>query len=266
VLSDVKAIKNENSERHSEHLRRLTHNLMSYNAHILQELYSIVPQEELSKGGTKQVDQFKKSIHGNEKKIAISLLRVLKNASMSKAEFSIFEKLFDGSVDLDIQNHSIHKIILLVFNSFWLELAVDKRVRINISNCTQMLEFDYESISAALAHIIDNATKYIASDTELSVSFSKESDNKFSVSFNMVSVQIKQDEMVQIFNEGYSGENAKRAGLEGKGIGLYIVRKLLSMNDASILIEAIDPNDQAFVLNGTPYQRNRIKILFRLAI
>jgi len=45
----------------------------------------------------------------------------------------------------------IHKIILLVFNSFWLELAIEKKVKINISKCSRMLDFDYESISAALA-------------------------------------------------------------------------------------------------------------------
>jgi signal transduction histidine kinase len=242
VLSEILGIKDAQAEKKAIHLRRLTHNLISYNAHILQDLYSIVPQERLAGNGQDQISAFLDAIITKPKDAAVSLLRILKNTNLSKSEFSIFEKLYDENPTLEIYSHKIHKVILLVFNSFWYDF-IQKRVKININRCDRKLNLDYESVSAAFAHIIDNAVKYTATGTELEVSF-EEGGDAYIVKFDMVSMKIDPDEKYLIFNEGYSGRHPVRADLSGKGIGLGIVRKLLALNNATVSIQSDEDSSE----------------------
>jgi len=121
------------------------------------------------------------------------------------------------------------------------------------------LKIDYESVSAAFAHIIDNAVKYTARDTDLSVSFISDGD-KYIVKFDMISIKIDDDESQIIFDENYSGRHTKKAGLSGKGIGLGIVRRLLALNKASISIAS--NGGTSFTRDQNPYQNNIISLEF----
>lgn len=261
VLEAILDIKNDQVEQNVTHLRRLTHNLVSYNAHILQDIYTLVSQEELAGDGKNQLRVLTSAVSKDPSKTAISILRILKNANLSKAEFSIFDKLYEMTPDLEFFRHNIHKVILLVFNSFWQDF-IDKGVRINIQPCTNMLFIDYESISAALAHIVDNAAKYIAPGTELGVSFNQ-TESEFQVEFDMISLGIEPGESQRLFDEGYSGINAQNAQLSGQGIGLYVVDRLLALNNAAATVAAASNSSSSFLLDGLPYQRNVVRITFR---
>ncbi|MEW8686013.1 MAG: hypothetical protein AB2556_09410 [Candidatus Thiodiazotropha sp.] len=259
VLSEIINIRDEQSERKAKQLRRLTHNLISYNAHILQDLYSIVSQDKLSGNGRDQAKAFAQALKSHPNDSAVSLLRILKNTNLSKSEFSIFEKLYDSNPSLDIHPHKIHKVLLLVFNSFWYDF-IQKNVRIKIQPCETKLRLDYESVSAAFAHIIDNTVKYTATGTEVEVSFSSV-DNSFIIEFEMISMRIEPEERYLIFNEGYSGRHPVRAELSGKGIGLGTIRKLLAINNATISIKSSDRAGEVD-LDGYPYQKNVVKVVF----
>jgi len=132
VLSDIVTMGDDLAERKAIHLRRLTHNLISYNAHILQDMYSIVSQDNLVGNGREQVGALSKALKSNPNESAISMLRILKNTNLSKSEFSIFEKLYDSNPSLEIYAHKIHKVLVLVFNSFMYDFIQKKYVSISI--------------------------------------------------------------------------------------------------------------------------------------
>lgn len=69
---------------------RLIHNLTSLNAHIIQEIYSLVPQQLLSdrtSGHTKIVQGI---ITNSSYEAALSLLAIAKASASMKTEFSVF--------------------------------------------------------------------------------------------------------------------------------------------------------------------------------
>jgi len=231
---------------------RLLHNLITYNAHIIQDIYSIVPQEELSKKGKEIVNAINYELKKGDISNSVSILRILKNANLMKTEFSIFKKLYEPEPSINITAHEIHKVVLLVFNSFWYDLLQNGNF-INIEKCTQKLSFDYESVTAALAHLIDNTCKYIAPNTELNVKFINTSEHLI-LSFDMMSTKIYDDELEKIFIEGYSGEVPKIHDLHGKGVGLYMVKRLLALNNAVIKVHANPSEAAPFQLNGITYQ------------
>ncbi len=172
---------------------------------ILQDLYSIVSQDKLAGSGREQVNAFSRALKLKPEQCGVSLLRILKNTNLSKVVFSIFEKLYDANPRLEIYPHEIHKVLLLVFNSFWYYF-IQNNVRIKIQNCEAKLNIDYESISAAFAHIIDNAVKYTATGTELDVRFIT-FGSVYTIEFDMISMKIDPDVLFEIFEEGYSGRH-----------------------------------------------------------
>lgn len=240
---------------------RLLHNLITYNAHILQDIYSIIPQDELSKNGKEIVNAINTELKSGKINNAVSVLRILKNANLMKSEFSIFKKLYEPEPTLNIMDHEIHKVVFLVFNSFWYDLIQNGNY-IRIQNCTTSIPFDYESVTAALAHIIDNTCKYIAPNTELNVNFSN-TPTELTLSFDMMSTKINSNEIEKIFMDGYSGETPKMHDLQGKGVGLYMVKRLLALNKAEIKVQANPFGKAPFELNGISYQNNIFQIIFK---
>jgi len=204
---------------------RLLHNLVTYNAHILQDIYSIISQDDLQKKRKEIVKTVNALLTSGSRNNALHILSILKNANLMKSEFSIFTKLYEPNPTMSIINHKIHKVVLLVFNSFWYDLMQNKNY-IKIQSCNEAIPIDYESVTAALVHVIDNTTKYIMPNTDLNVNF-KNSDSGLILSFDMISLQIKQCEINKVFEEGYSGEVPVEHDLSGRGVGLYMVKRLL---------------------------------------
>lgn len=258
---DINSFISEAGQGMTKQVFRLLHNLVTYNAHILQDVYSIIPQDDLSKSGKEIVNSINKVLVNGEIQNSVSILRILKNANMMKSEFSIFNKLYDPDPNLNIIEHQIHKVITLVFNSFWYDLVQNGNF-LNIESSNMKIPFDYESVSAALAHIVDNTCKYIAPKTNLNVIFS-ESNIENIISFEMISMKIDDDEIDKIFFEGYSGRTPVENQLNGKGVGLYMVKRLLTLNDASIEINIKSNGREAFEHNGVEYQQNTFDIKFR---
>jgi len=101
--------------------RRLKHNLVTYNSHILQEIDQLIPQEEITAiDGKSKLKRIQQVLQQNPVKASESFLRVLKNASLEKAEFDVFDKLYKTDPILSFYEHSSHKIIFMTLNSFWL--------------------------------------------------------------------------------------------------------------------------------------------------
>jgi hypothetical protein len=238
--------------------RRLLHNLITYNAHISQDLYNIIPFEVFKQKGVDSVRIISKELSLFKKEHAVAVLRILKNSTMMKSEFSVFEKLYNESPSMEMVEHEVHKVILAVFNSFWYEL-IQNGVKIDIKKSNEKFVIDYDSVSAALAHLIDNTVKYIAQDTDLTVYIYRE-ERGVVLDFEMISMYIYPDEIEKIFEEGYSGRVPKNIGTNGSGIGLYMIKKLLSLNGADI--EIIVDHKGLISINNILYSKNIVKIVF----
>lgn len=237
--------------------RRLKHNLITHSSNILQELYKLFPQDSF-RNGNNHIDTIENIIKKDTKKSAYTFLKVLKNSNLMKAEFDVYEMLETESPYLDFSKHSIHKVLILTLNPFWLDL-VEHNVTINIESYHGTVTIDYKSISVVLSHLFDNMSKYIMPDSELNISFA-ESHESVTVYIEMNSLQVKKDELQNLFSEGHSGEWAKKLEIEGDGIGMFVAKKLTELNCGTIKMEVNIDNKTPVVLDGIPYERNRVII------
>jgi len=233
---------------------RLIHNLTSLNAHNIQEIYSLIPQENVSQKIKGQISFVESIVKKDPKETALLLLRVAKNNAAMKAEFSVFRKLFDSNPDLQIREHNVHKVLMNIFYLFFPDFT-DKDVRVQVGdNRNQCLAyFDYESFHVAIYHVIENAAKYIKPKTNLSVGI--ENVGGFvEIIMDMISLEIKENETDRIFEEGVSGELAGRIGKSGDGIGMSRAKKILELNSGSVSVKPQSGTIEECM--GIKYQRN----------
>lgn len=240
----------------NEDTKRLLHNLISLNAHNIQEIYSLMPQEDLADKQSGHLDMAVRIVKSNPRDVAVSLLRIMKNNVSMKTEFSVFKKLFDDNPNLDRRSHEVHKVLMNVFYLFFSDFT-DKGVLVHVNASKLKATFDYESIHVALYYIIENAAKYILPNTSIVVAFD-DVGSDVRISFKMKSIQVKESEVNAIFEEGYSGVVPRKTGQSGKGIGMSRVKKIIVLNSGRIIFAP--EFDSIEEIRGIPYQENNIML------
>lgn len=253
TLQNQEIIKNQESKK----TRRLKHNLINHNSNILQELYKLFSQDEF-KNGANHLQVIQDVIKKDTKKASFTFLKVLKNSNLMKAEFDVYEMLDQEKPYLDVIEHSIHKVVILTLNPFWLDL-IENNISINLQSFNERILIDYKTISVALSHIFDNATKYICPNTDFKIQFSNSTD-KISIIFDMISLKVDKDEIENIFKENISGQCAIEHDLNGDGIGMYMIRKLVRLNKGEVIFKPNVDEARKIFFNHKPYENNIIEI------
>ena len=246
-----KSVVDETSQR----VNRVIHNLKSINAHAIQELYTLVPQDQLLKNVKENSKIVEGIIKKNTTKAAITFFRMAKYNMSIKAEFSIYEKLLLGNVKLNVQEHNIRDVVMIVLYMFFNDFSA-KNVYVEVIDFYEKISFDFESFQIAVYHIIENAAKYVAPKTNAKISFKLEKDSVL-VIFEMTSLYIQPGEEQEIFNEGYSGELARKTETAGKGIGMYRAKQLIELNKGTIIVE---PGEFPNKYKGVDYAENKFVI------
>lgn len=252
-IPHIKSISEEIKKEQNKNTSRLIHNLTSLNAHNIQEIYSLISQENMSNTKDAHIKYVEDVVKEDPRETAITILRIAKNNAAMKTEFSVFKKLFTTNPSLSKKNHNTHKVLMNVFYLFFPDFT-DKDVKVIVGDeHIRTAYFDYESIHVALYHLIENTTKYIKPKTQLNVIIA-ETDKHVEIKFDMTSVQIKESEKKSIFEEGISGDFSIKLGKSGEGIGLSRVKKIIELNSGEIEVQPFP--DTLDVSSGFPYQRN----------
>lgn len=264
VLEELVILKEEIKDDVNQETKRLIHNLTSLNAHSIQELYNLVPQELLTKNFNDQYNTIRDIIFNNLDEATHTFLRIAKNNASVKTEFSVFNKLYETQPILNLKKHNARKVVFNLLYIFFQDF-LDIGIYVNVSENYDSLIFDYESIHVALYHLFENATKYAKPNEEILIYFSR-NFNYFDISIRMTSIEITDDDYLNLFDEKYSGVYAKQLNRAGSGIGLNRVKRILELNNALLVINRNVSPDLNVIYNKIPYQRNEFKIRFNLNV
>lgn len=229
----------------------LTHNLVDLNAKAMFGLANLVPDDIIATNTKELVNSIIDYIKEDFEKTALTIFRTKRYLLGMKAEFSVVEKLVKAR-PLTLQQINVRNIVVGVVHLFYEEINV-KNLTFDIKEWFDKSYIDYETIQVALYYIIGNAIKYTKNSTKITVDF-KIDNNMTNVSFEMTSLYISDEDILNIFQkERYSGEMAKKAKLQGKGIGMYRAKKLIERNQGKI---EITPGEQTLIENSLSYANN----------
>lgn len=239
----------------STRIDRVIHNLRSINAHSIHELYALIPQEKLINNIRETSIIVEKYISADPHKAAMTFLKMAKLNLSIKAEFSIYDKLLKGNPNLDFRNHNTRDIVMIVMYMFFVDFN-EKSVWIDVQDYYEKNKVDFESFQVAIYHIIENASKYIMPNSNADITF-RDSPKNHIITFSMLSLYISPDEEKEIFNDGYSGDLARKTGQSGSGIGMYRSKKLIELNKGELNLEAGDVSSS---IDGIDYAHNKFII------
>jgi signal transduction histidine kinase len=252
AIKYINEIAAEQREINNRNTSRLIHNLTTLNAHNIQEIYSLIPQEEISGKVHNHISYVREKISNDPTEASKVLLRIAKNNASMKTEFSVFKKLFVAQPELRPSFHMMHKVLMNILYLFFPDFT-DKDVEVVVERSEAVAYFDYESIHVALYHLIDNAAKYTRPDSKLHISMTTGVPYTTLV-FRMKSTRILPDEREKIFDEGFSGSLPQLIGKSGSGIGMSLVKKILESNRGTVSHRS-QPNTGEFLM-GIEYQVN----------
>lgn len=243
------------------HVNRLVHNLVTLNAHNIQEVYSIIPQEVMQDKRSKWKERIVEHVSKDTYEASLAFVRIAKNTLKMKTEIDVYNALLSGKPNITIRSHELHRVLMNVLYVFFPDFT-DKGVHVSVSESNVKASIDYETFQVAIYHIIENTVKYIKPDSDLKIIIDKcHTSKKVSISLIMNSLQINPDEIEKIFEEGYSGSVAKRSQRAGNGIGLARVKELLGYNGAELRIDAKYDSAKPAILEHI-YQDNIFTIVF----
>ncbi|UKY37683.1 hypothetical protein [Pantoea dispersa] len=245
----------------NQHVKRLIHNLVTLNAHNIQEVYSIIPQEVMQNKSNGRRERIIAHVTNDPYEASLSLVRIAKNTLKMKTEIDVYNTLLTGNPALNKKTHQIHRLLMNVFYVFFPDFT-DKGITVEVSESNDNVFVDYETFQVAIYHIVENSVKYIKPETVLNVDISKNPlTKKVVVQFRMTSLRIEPHEVDKIFIEGYSGEVARRCNRAGSGIGMPRAKTLLEHNNASLTVIPKFHTAQEAILEHV-YQENVFSLEF----
>jgi K+-sensing histidine kinase KdpD len=231
------------------------------NAQNIQEVFNIIPEEELRKS-IRQKELIKRKVHEKINQVPLTFLRIIKNNAAIRNEFSVFKMLQEARPRIEKQKHEIRRALSNILYRFTQEFE-DIGVGVQLSESNIKLYFDYSVFEVVIQHLMDNASKYVLPhNSELIINF-RDSDGSFVISFDMMSMEILPEEVEKIHQEGFSGYFPKKSGKNGKGIGLGVIHRLLPLIGAElVVIPNANPTRETF-LNDITYKNNIFEIHFQ---
>jgi signal transduction histidine kinase len=180
---------------------------------------------------------------------------MLKAAVAIKTEIAVYERLYRQQGRLEIKKHSLHRVVMNAVYKFFPDFT-EEGILLSVPRTEEMVMVDYDCAAIVLYHLLDNARKYAHPGKEILVIFRVNGDWVETV-LDMVSAKIENEEVEKIYEEGYTGINAKRLERGGTGYGMAVVRELVARASMQFRIERDVNRTERLVRGDVPYVRNR---------
>lgn len=176
-IPSVQDVYRKAKEEAKQHVNRLIHNLVTLNGHIIQEVYSIIPQEVMQDKRAGWRDRIKEQVAADPYDASLSLVNIAKNTLKMKAEIDVYNALLSEHPKIALRNHSIHRVLMNVVYVFFPEFT-DKGIRVEVAESNDTVHIDYETFQVAIYHLVENSVKYIKPNSRLIISFDKNTETK----------------------------------------------------------------------------------------
>lgn len=154
-----------------------------------------------------------------------------------------FSKIEAGKMELLPDNYEMSSLIIDLMNMTQ-EKAHNKGLKYQLNISPQLpktLYGDSIRIKQCILNLLTNAIKYTKEGSvNFSIDFKKKDENSIRLSVHVVDTGcgIKSDDMQKLFAPFERIEEGKNRTIEGSGLGISIVRKLLRMMESSLEVQS----------------------------
>lgn len=149
------------------------------------------------------------------------------------------DKMTLNKVDFDI--NELIRIVIIGLESK-LE-GKDINVKLDIENESCYVNADRDCIMRVITNLMDNAVKFTNEGGEISIIVS-EFKHDVNISIRNTGCGISKEQQSMIFKRFYKADKSRSQNKEGTGIGLYLVKNILSAHGKDIKLDS-DENEYA---------------------
>ncbi|WP_288678273.1 HAMP domain-containing sensor histidine kinase [uncultured Clostridium sp.] len=167
------------------------------------------------------------------------LLSVKEEAERLSSLVSDMQKLNrydEASIKLKKDNVNISDIICFVIFQFS-NLAKSKNIKIEYEKKNINLYCDKDKITQALVNILSNAIRYSNEGSTIFIE-EKLKDNKVIISIEDQGIGISEEDLKYVFERFYRADKSRTRATGGTGIGLTIVKSIVSSHEGEVKLES----------------------------
>ncbi|MBE6072900.1 MAG: HAMP domain-containing histidine kinase [Clostridium butyricum] len=216
----------ENDKMHRELITNISHDLKTPLTIILGYLDIIRTRSYKSK------DEEDKYIETTYEKALVLQKMILK----------LFElvKLSDKDTTINKSDVNINKLLRQVITEYS-PIADTKNIEIEFKDSQDIivLNVDLDKICRVFDNLINNAIKYSKENEKITVTLKEDSSGAL-ISFRNKYENIKEEDLDKFFNRFYRSDKARNSSIEGSGIGLSIVKRIIELHNSHIWTELHD--------------------------
>ena len=190
---------------------------------------------------------------GESKRLARMVTDMLDISKMSLGQFSLDLKPFD-----------LAELIRLTIIKF--ESAIDEN---NLDVTVDFFEehinviADKDSISRVVTNLMDNAVKFSDPASQLAIKVFKKGGKAY-VAVTNEGFGIEKEDLPHVFDRFFKTDKS-RNDKKGTGLGLYLVKNILSIHGENIVVNSIDISDEEY--DGNPnHPSKRTTFIFSLEL
>jgi signal transduction histidine kinase len=127
-------------------------------------------------------------------------------------------------------------------------LADSKAIRIDWPGAPDLtLQADRELLEYAVYNLLTNAIKYSPRESTVRIS-ARRDGAAVRISVADQGIGMSKDEVKRLFQKFYRTERAEKSGIQGTGIGLSIVKEIVTLHGGSIIVESAPEQGSTFTV------------------
>lgn len=174
------------------------------------------------------------------KRFASIILRNTEDINIMLKSLAAIEKYNEADIEIDLQPVDLGKILDRYVSD--LDLAMGKSATFSFEDkCEKrpVTMMDIKSCKRALTNLINNSIKYKKPNVDCVIKIALEDSDDgrilFSLADNGVGVEPGSENM--LFEMFYRGDHARQNINEGSGLGLFLAKQILSLNNVKVWAE-----------------------------
>ena len=213
-------------------------------AHELKTPLTILRGEtEIALKSTKTPEEYIEVLKSNYEE-TIRLTKIIDNLFfISKIDHSI--------IDIQKEEINLDEFLKNTCNNLKI-LGADKNISLTVESKTNsIVEIDKELMTQALTNLIDNAIKYGEENNTVFIRGENCDSNKVKISITNKGDGIPEESMPKIFDRFYRVESSRNRNTGGVGLGLSVVKAIVSWHNAEIYANSVqnDRTEFSIILN-----------------
>ncbi|MCF0049024.1 ATP-binding protein [Dyadobacter sp. LJ53] len=163
-------------------------------------------------------------------------------------------RLESGQIELEVKPVDIVAMIRIHVAQFH-SLATNQNIRLDFFAETETLviEEDADKLEKIIQNLISNAIKFSHKEGQVTVLFKLLAGEQFEIRVEDQGIGIPQAKLPFIFDRFYQADSSDTRTREGAGIGLALVKELVTLLGGTITVESSESNGSVFAVR-LPYR------------